>query len=54
MLAHYFVATALLNALHAHMGAIPLVLFYPGRYKRSLSSIPLDLDRAEVGKQPNY
>ena len=35
------------NALHAHMGAIPLVLFYPGRYN-GLELYPFDLDRAEV------
>jgi hypothetical protein len=44
---------SLLNALHAHMGAIPLVLFYPGRYN-GLELYPFDLDRAEVATANYY
>jgi hypothetical protein len=44
---------SLLNALHAHMGAIPLVLFYPGSYN-GLELYPFDLDSAEVATANYY
>ena len=43
----------LLNALHAHMGETPLVLFYPGRYN-GLELYPFDLDTAEVAPANYY
>lgn len=44
---------SLLNALHAHMGETPLVLFYPGRYN-GLELYPFDLDTAEVAPANYY
>ena len=44
---------SLLNALHAHMGETPLVLFYPGRYN-GLELYPFDLDTAEVDPANYY
>ena len=44
---------SLLNALHAHMGETPLVLFYPGRYN-GLELYPFDLDTAEVSPANYY
>ncbi len=44
---------SLLNALHAHMGETPLVLFSPGRYN-GLELYPFDLDTAEVAPANYY
>ncbi|MCD8561046.1 MAG: DUF1788 domain-containing protein [Shewanella xiamenensis] len=43
---------SLLNALHAKMAQIPLVLMYPGRYT-GLELYPFDFDSAEIS-QANY
>lgn len=43
---------SLLNALHAKMDQIPLVLMYPGRYT-GLELYPFDFDAAEIS-QANY
>ncbi|MGL4449453.1 MAG: DUF1788 domain-containing protein [Shewanella sp.] len=43
----------LLNALHAHLGATPLVLFYPGSYS-GLELHPFDLDSVDVAAANYY
>ena len=43
----------LANTLHAQMGAIPLVLFYPGQYKRPLA-LPSLTWIAPKRQQANY
>ncbi|EKT4487397.1 MULTISPECIES: DUF1788 domain-containing protein [Shewanella] len=44
---------SLLNALHAKMDQIPLVMMYPGRYT-GLELYPFDFDSAEISRANYY